>query len=368
MLKKKLKNLKFTMNRVNNVGTWDSLSDAVLYISIRILFVNTIINILGYLLFCFLADFQVFASIYSMPIVQKSLVVFIILNVLISSFVQTYFLVNYYNKIIHKPLIQLMKKLRSINNDENDYLLSGKLTRPFSSVGDETWLDMVQGYVDMNSAEKYMDELTHCFNRKYFQQVMVDFMKVQFMGKNQNPSIPKTYSTDVYAVFLIDIDHFKKVNDDFGHAAGDDVLRSVSFTLRNLIGDKGVVIRNGGEEFLIVMMEKFPYDFSKTAQAINDAFRREISVSSRATGEVRNITCSVGYVSYPIFDGDANILSLQDHVDLADQAMYLAKTESRDTWRELVSLKRPGSNVDLVKLCNDVQYGVDKGIFTVRKP
>ena len=127
------------------------------------------------------------------------------------------------------------------------------------------------------------------------------------------------------------------------------------------------MVRNGGEEFLIIVSAKFPYDFSRTANMINKAFRDNISIHSDVTGETRKITCSVGYVSYPLYDS-AEILSLQNHVDLADQAMYLSKIGGRDTWHELVANKRPPKNFDLTKFCSDPDYGVIKGYLTVRKP
>ena len=59
---------------------------------------------------------------------------------------------------------------------------------------------------------------------------------------------------------------------------------------------------------------------------------------------------------------------MQNHVDLADQAMYLAKTGGRNTWRELVALKNPDSHTDISKLCGDPCYVVDNGYVTVRTP
>ena len=137
--------------------------------------------------------------------------------------------------------------------------------------------------------------------------------------------------------------------------------------MRRLLGDVGVVIRNGGEEFLIIASAKFPYDFSHTAHMINQAFRDNISIHSEVTGETRKITCSVGYVYYPLYDS-TELLSLQNHVDLADQAMYLSKINGRDTWRELVANKRPPVGFDLTKFCSDPDYGVKKDYLTIRKP
>ena len=355
-------------NRVMRVGKWDSLNEAAVFVAVITYAASFVVDAFTYLFFCILSNMDPLLFVAEMDRVQLAFMMALILHFLVSSTAITIILVKLYDYMILKPVKSLMMQMRNLNRgDMTDYLLSGKLSKPFASIGrEETWVDIVQSYVDTASSEKYLDELTGCFNRKYFTQVLGNYMRTQLMA-NPITGAPKTYNTDVFAVFLIDIDHFKFVNDDFGHAAGDDVLRQVGSTLRKLLGDVGVVIRNGGEEFLIIASEKFPYDFSRTAERINRAFREHISIHSDVTGETRQITCSVGYVSYPLYDS-VEFLTLQNHVDLADQAMYLSKIGGRDTWRELVANKRPPKGFDLTKLCSDPDYGVQKGYLSVRKP
>lgn len=363
------KRMKEAYDRITNVGSWYSVSDVVVFVGVVVLLASILINLIGYVGACLACGYPLFSFIWASSSQQVYLKVFFILNTLISTVGVTGIFVTLYDKLINRPVKTLLFKIRDMGDDAMvSYLISGKLSRPFKKAnGNETWVEMVEDYVDTASAEKYMDELTGCFNRKYFSQVLVQLMKTQMM-MNPVGNTPKTYSSDVFGVFLVDIDHFKRVNDDFGHASGDDVLRSVGQNLRDLIGDNGVVIRNGGEEFLIIVNAKFPYDFATVANSINDCFRKNISVSSPITGDVRKITCSVGFVSYPLYDGKSHELSLQNHVDLADQAMYLAKVNGRDTWRELVAMKTPNGNTDIGKLCSDPSYGVDNGYVTVRTP
>ena len=359
---------KTYLRRVCRVGKWDNKNEARVFIGFTVSIVSLIIDALVYVFFCILSEWSPFLFFTQMDRIQLALFLFCILHFIANSLVISGILVEIYDYTILKPVKSLIMQMRNINRGEmTDYLLSGKLSKPFATIGrEETWVDMVQSYVDTAASEKYLDELTGCFNRKYFSQVLVNYMKTQFLA-HPIPRGPKTYSLDVFAVFLIDIDHFKQVNDDFGHAAGDEVLRQVGSTLRRLLGDVGVVIRNGGEEFLIISSAKFPYDFSHTAHMINQAFRDNISIHSDVTGETRKITCSVGYVYYPLYDS-TELLSLQNHVDLADQAMYLSKINGRDTWRELVANKRPPVGFDLNKFCNDPDYGVKKDYLTIRKP
>ena len=356
------------IKRVSRVGKWDNIKDCAVYVGVTIYFATFAVDLIIYLFFCILSGFDPLLVVSDMDRIQLAFFFAVILHFIVSSTMFTIILVKLYDHIIMQPVKSLLMQMRNVNKgDMTDYILSGRLSKPFASIGnEETWVDMVQSYVDTASAEKYIDELTGCFNRKYFTQVLVNYMRTQFLA-NPITNAPKTYNTDVFAVFLIDIDHFKLVNDDFGHAAGDEVLRQVGKVLKKLLAEDGVVIRNGGEEFLIIVSAKFPYDFSRTANMINKAFRDNISIHSDVTGETRKITCSVGYVSYPLYDS-AEILSLQNHVDLADQAMYLSKIGGRDTWHELVANKRPPKNFDLTKFCSDPDYGVIKGYLTVRKP
>lgn len=351
--------------RISKIGTWDSLSDAAVFISVVIFIVTTILDYMFYVAFCLILHYPVF----SMPSnsTQLFLVFAVVLHVLFTTFGITFVGVKLYDQIIGKPVKQLVLQMRNIDKGEmTDYLLSGKLSKPFASSGmEETWIDLVQGYVDTAASEKFLDELTGCFNRKYFSQFFDGHMKTIMLSKRTSVNAPKTYSTDVYACFLIDIDFFKKVNDDFGHASGDEVLRKVGTTLRKLLGDDGVVIRNGGEEFLVVASNKYPYDFAVLAEKINQAFRDNISVNSPTTGETRQVTCSIGFVSFPLYDGQID-LTLQNHVDLADQAMYMSKLNGRNTWHELVANKIPPSTFDVFKFCNDSQYGIEKGYIRVR--
>lgn len=360
-------NFKRDYDRISKIGTWDSLSDAAVYISVVIFLVTLVLDLIFYFVFCWMLDFPVFTNPITMDRKQCFLLIAVFFHVFLTTLGITFHSVRLYDLIISQPVKKLVLQMKNINQGEmTDYLLSGKLSKPFATSGmEETWIDIVQGYVDTASSEKYLDELTGCFNRKYFSQVLDHHMKTVTLAFKTAGNSPKTYSTDTYAVFLIDIDFFKKVNDDFGHAAGDEVLKKVGSTLRKLLGDNGVVIRNGGEEFLVISSAKYPYDFAKTAEMINQAFRDNISVNSPTTGEERKVTCSIGYVNFPLYDGQVD-LSLQNHVDLADQAMYLSKLSGRNTWHELVANKVPPETFDASKFSNDSQYGIEKHYLRVR--
>lgn len=362
---------KATYKRLTTVGTWDNITEATHFVGLIVFVYNIVLSLVLYILTCAFTDLKFFTGVSKMPPEQKAIFFFMIANVVISTIAFTVLIVKIYDKIINKPVHELTEKLNKIGSGDDDnynYLVSGKLSRPFQdSSADKTWMDKVQDYVDTASAEKYIDELTGCFNRKYFSQIAAPTMRTRLLT-NSIGSGPKTYNTEIYAVFLIDIDHFKLVNDDFGHASGDEVLKQVGYYTKKIVGDAGFVIRNGGEEFLLIVSAKYPYDFAELAEEINETFRRHISITSQATGETRQITCSVGFVEYPLYDFREVNLSLQNHVDLADQAMYMSKMNGRNTWRQIVAARTPSPKTDLDLLCCDPNYGINNGYIDVRLP
>ncbi|MBN8614140.1 MAG: diguanylate cyclase [Deltaproteobacteria bacterium] len=137
---------------------------------------------------------------------------------------------------------------------------------------------------------------------------------------------------DVSALLLvIDIDHFKRVNDTYGHAAGDEVLRAVGARLGRLARDGDVVARYGGEEF-VVLIRNAP---TITHRAIAERFHEGIrSLRLRSTSGPPRVTVSVGAVSLAPSSSDAvdpgRPRTLQPLFEDADRLLYHAKRTGRD--------------------------------------
>lgn len=121
-------------------------------------------------------------------------------------------------------------------------------------------------------------------------------------------------------VLLLDLDHFKLVNDTGGHAAGDRILRNVARALRSSVRVSDDLVRFGGEEFLILLHESGLDGALRVAESI----RRAVA-STPITGEGPSVTASIGVAVFP-----HNGPSLEDAVRAADLAMYRAKAEGRD--------------------------------------
>ena len=158
--------------------------------------------------------------------------------------------------------------------------------------------------------ESIRDPLTRLYNRRY----MEDALQREFAHATR----------DGYPVSIImaDIDHFKKVNDTYGHSTGDEVLAQLSQLFQANFRTEDIVCRFGGEEFLIVM----PETTSETAFLRIDHIRQvlESTPLKLSCGELK-ITLSAGIAVYPL-EGS----SIDEIVQKADRAMYRAKSEGRN--------------------------------------
>ena len=174
------------------------------------------------------------------------------------------------------------------------------------------------------------DPLTSLYNRRYFEEEV----KKQII-KAKNEKLP-------YSVLMLDADHFKNVNDTYGHKTGDKVLIELASKAEKALRDKDIVARYGGEEFIIFLPEINAIQAAKVA----DRLRQSIStivVYSDDNQEVR-FTVSVGVSSSDISD---NVDML---VKTADEALYRAKQNGRNrvevfAKEDLKSFEKQGSQI-----------------------
>jgi len=147
------------------------------------------------------------------------------------------------------------------------------------------------------------DPLTGLLNRRGLQQSL-ETLKVQ--GQS-------------FAILALDIDRFKTINDQHGHAVGDTVISHIAEQMRRYSRDGDVLCRNGGEEFLMLL----PTTDADAARVIAERLRQQIA--SEATQGIGPVTVSVGVAHYPTFDSDA-----EQALRMADKALYMAKEQGRN--------------------------------------
>jgi diguanylate cyclase len=128
-----------------------------------------------------------------------------------------------------------------------------------------------------------------------------------------------TRSGSVYALLMLDIDHFKNVNDTYGHSAGDRVLRGVADAIKGSVRESDFVARFGGEEFLVVLPD------ADAAGAWLAAEKIRLAVELLGCPETCAVTVSVGVALSTPADQDEDVA-----VGLADARLYSAKTAGRN--------------------------------------
>ena len=159
--------------------------------------------------------------------------------------------------------------------------------------------------------------------------------------------------------FMIDLDHFKSINDTYGHAAGDMLLMQMRERLEEVFRDTDYIVRWGGEEFLIVARS------SDRNQAAALAERAHAAVSSRefdiGDGVRLPRSCSIGFACYPFLPHHADLLSWSQVVELADQCLYMAKRRGRNGWVGLYGTEAANPEGIFQRLMRNLKQTVDAG-------
>jgi len=143
----------------------------------------------------------------------------------------------------------------------------------------------------------------------------------------------------VYGVIMMDIDHFKRVNDIYGHDVGDSVLKGIAEIMQNSVRVDDVLIRWGGEEFLIVLKNIPVSKIIEVAKKIRKAI--ETHPFEIKEGSTVWVTASMGVVFLPFFATDPKLLTFENIITLADLALYNSKENGRD----MATFVVPGKNV-----------------------
>jgi diguanylate cyclase (GGDEF)-like protein len=146
----------------------------------------------------------------------------------------------------------------------------------------------------------------------------------QIIGDLQREAIfSDRYGTPL-SISMLDIDHFKKINDTYGHTVGDDVLRSLASELREHIRHPDTIGRYGGEEFLIVL----PHSTINAAAEQAERLCKYVQSLSIMSGEKKiAMTVSIGVAQYKIHKED-----WEAFLNRADAALYQAKNKGRNQW------------------------------------
>lgn len=155
------------------------------------------------------------------------------------------------------------------------------------------------------------DPMTALFNRRYFQKAA------------QQAIHDAKEKQDKMSIMVIDIDHFKSINDNYGHSMGDDIIIAFAKLLMKHQRDNDIVCRYGGEEFLLLLPGCDSENASKVAERIRQAASEEVIISAQQN--VIHYTVSIGVHQLNLSND-----TIQSAIDSADKALYRAKSAGRN--------------------------------------
>jgi diguanylate cyclase len=185
-------------------------------------------------------------------------------------------------------------------------------------------LDVIRDSLSQSEERARTDTLTGLANRRALDEFL---RKAQTTADWGEP----------LSVLLLDIDHFKTFNDNFGHGVGDQVLRLMAKVLREKVRPQDLPARYGGEELIAVLPDADLAACTETAERIRRAIA-ECTITRRSTGEVLpNISVSVGVAQYRAGE------SITDLIERCDRALYLAKGGGRNRVVTEIELDRAGA-------------------------
>lgn len=206
---------------------------------------------------------------------------------------------------------------------------------------------------DQLAYQSLRDPLTGLYNRRSFQEQMEK--RQRQVERRQLAAL----TTDGF--ILLDVDFFKHVNDHFGHAAGDAVLVEIANRLSKLTRNDDMVLRWGGEEFLILLRRVDVKSLAAFTQRVLDT----IGNSPVIFGEHQiRVTASAGFLTYPFANLNEQTMGWAKALQLADMALYLGKVHGRNRAYGLEQLNKPYADI-AVQLENDLSEAIKEGSVDV---
>lgn len=207
------------------------------------------------------------------------------------------------------------KLMRGLDMGVNDYVIrpidrQELMARVKTQLKRKVLNDHMRTSVQTTVEMAYLDALTSLHNRRFLEAHLSTQMAT---AKAQNK--PLSY-------VILDIDHFKAINDAHGHDGGDDVLREFAQRLKKTVRNMDVAARYGGEEFVVVM----PESDVQSASAVAERIRRRVEETPilLSSGQSITVTCSIGF----------SVMTASDTTEMlmkrADMALYRAKREGRN--------------------------------------
>lgn len=167
-----------------------------------------------------------------------------------------------------------------------------------------------QSRLRLAEARMFVDDLTGLYNSRYMAQVV------------ERESRRSQRSGKPFSLIFMDLDHFKKINDQFGHLVGSSILRQFARLLLKMHREVDTVIRYGGDEFVVVLLGAS----SAEALQVAERLREQVAAAKFVTdSELVSLTCSIGVATYP-----QDMECTRELLVLADERMYQSKKAGKN--------------------------------------
>jgi diguanylate cyclase (GGDEF)-like protein len=205
------------------------------------------------------------------------------------------------------------------------------------------------------------DPLTDLKNRRYLEEKIkedISLIERHLYDKARSPGKYAQTGDLVLGVFILDIDRFKKVNDIYGHKAGDIVIIEIARLLLEMLRNSDTIIRWGGEEFLIITRQT---DDDNYSFELSERIRKRIAAHPFKIDDTTTInkTVSIGFAHFPFIANDIKTVTWNQVISLADSALYIAKNNGRNLTVGIKTGEKP-LDIDSKEIISDIKMGKEK--------
>ena len=213
-------------------------------------------------------------------------------------------------------------------------------------------------------AASYTDALTGLFNRRFLsEQIEKEVALVHRAHTGGDHPAPGDPSRELL-LLMLDVDGLKGVNDRYGHAAGDRALLQVREILMRVCRTSDMLVRWGGDEFLLVGRQSDHVMGERLAERLRIAIaEHEFDLGA---GNTTRMSCSIGFAMYPFVSSTPNLLNWEQVVHMADRGLYEAKGSGRNRYVGVFAAPHLDPQALVTRMDDDLEQLADEGILTLR--